>query len=443
MRKLLIISALAAAAIAAVCVAEVAAGAQVNYQDYPNPEFARMIDENPAIACLNACPYDLVAEPRPDTKAPRGYKPFYISHYGRHGSRSGWDQEKYDKIINTLTAAKEAGILSASGDSLLHETELVKKATNKMDGRLTVRGQREHRAIAERMYKRYRRVFRCGSRNIRVLSSTVPRCLVSMAAFTNRLSALDPRLDIVMDCGEEIQKEVSNEASKETRAGRRHYSDSLRNLIGKECPELMCRLFTDTVAARNLIPDPGALASWVFALGRISRSFDFDFDAHRYLPFETVYKWAEYNNIYMYLGQCNSIPFGDDRMKNTEPLVQNIVRLADDAIASGDVAADLRFGHDYPLMALCSYLGIEGIGARYDVSGAQEHFISTLYSPFAGNLQIVFYRARKGLFGLGGFADKPVLVKFLLNEKEVSIIGLEPVQGPYYNWEEVRAKISC
>ena len=33
--------------------------------------------------------------------------------------------------------------------------------------------------------------------------------------------------------------------------------------------------------------------------------------------------------------------------------------------------------------------------------------------------------------------------KFLLNEKEVSIIGLEPVQGPYYNWEEVRAKISC
>ena len=121
MRKLLNISILTAAAIAAVCLAEVAAGAQVNYQDYPNPEFARMIDENPAIACLNACPYDLVAEPGPDTKAPRGYKPFYISHYGRHGSRSGWDQEKYDKIINTLTAAKEAGILSASGDSLLHD----------------------------------------------------------------------------------------------------------------------------------------------------------------------------------------------------------------------------------------------------------------------------------------------------------------------------------
>ena len=93
-------------------------------------------------------------------------------------------------------------------------------------------------------------------------------------------------------------------------------------------------------------------------------------------------------------------------------------------------------------MALCSYLGVEGIGERYDVDGAREHFISTLYSPFAGNLQMVFYRARKGLFGLGGKSDKPVLVKFLLNEMEVSIIGLEPVHGPYYEWEAFKAKIS-
>ena len=44
MRKLLTISILTARAIVAVCMAEVVADAQVNYQDYPNPEFARMID---------------------------------------------------------------------------------------------------------------------------------------------------------------------------------------------------------------------------------------------------------------------------------------------------------------------------------------------------------------------------------------------------------------
>ncbi|MDY6443534.1 MAG: hypothetical protein SPK76_00720, partial [Bacteroidales bacterium] len=28
--------------------------------------------------------------PLQDTPAPKGYKPVYISHYGRHGSRSNW-----------------------------------------------------------------------------------------------------------------------------------------------------------------------------------------------------------------------------------------------------------------------------------------------------------------------------------------------------------------
>ena len=441
MRKLLIISALTAAAMAAICAAEVTAGAQVNYQDYPNPEFARMIDENPAIACLNACPYELAVQPGPDTKAPRGYKPFYISHYGRHGSRSGWDQNKYELIIKALTKAKEEGILSASGDSLLQETELVKKATNKMDGRLTVRGQREHRAIAGRMFKRFGRVLR-GRGNVRVLSSTVPRCLVSMASFTNELSELNPKLSIVMDCGEEIQKEVSNDAGPVTRAARHRISDSLWQAVKPDTVALMKLLFTDPQAAGKIVPDVKRLSQAIFAVGRISRSFDYDFNVFRFLSFDTVYGWSDYNNVYMYSGQCNSLEFGEERMKRSEPLVQNIVRLADDALASGEVAADLRFGHDYPLMALCSYIGIEGIGERYDVDGARKNFISTLYSPFAGNLQIVFYRARKGLFGLGGKSDKPVLVKFLLNEREVSIKGLEPVQGPYYDWEAFKAKIS-
>ena len=122
-------------------------------------------------------------------------------------------------------------------------------------------------------------------------------------------------------------------------------------------------------------------------------------------------------------------------MQRTQPLIRMLVRQADDALESGAVCADLRFGHDYPLMALCSYLGVEGISERYTWREAQQHFIATLYTPFAGNLQLIFYRSRK--------ADKPVLVKVLLNEREVRLEGLEPVQGTYYSWEELREKISC
>ncbi|MBQ6014981.1 MAG: histidine-type phosphatase [Bacteroidales bacterium] len=415
------------------CSALFTAGAQ-DFSKYPNPEFAKMISEKPWIANLNACPYEMAVQPGPQTKAPHGYKPFYISHYGRHGSRSGWDQDKYKNIISTLGAAKEAGILTASGDSLLNEVTLVKEATNKMDGRLTVRGQREHRAIANRMYKNFRRVFRRGSKNVRVLSSTVPRCLVSMAAFTNQLSELDYRLSIVMDCGEEIQKEISNDSAPEDRAARHHITDSLRHSMPVDYSGMMSLLFTDTTTAKQFVPVPRYLARDIFGVGRICRSFDFDFNMFRFLPFDAVYYWAEYNNVSMYLGQCNSVPFGDNRMARTKPLVDLVVRQADEAVATGDVAADLRFGHDYPLMALCSYLGVVGAAERYDVEGARQHYISTLVAPFAGNLQIVFYRSRK--------ADKPVLVKLLLNENEVRLMDLEPVQGPYYSWEALREKIS-
>lgn len=430
LRISLIISAFAACAFLPASSAQ-----EPDFSQFPNPEFAKMIYERPWMANLNACPYDLAIEPGKLTKAPRGYKPFYISHYGRHGTRSGWDQEKYDFVIDALTKAKEEGILSVSGDSLLQETILVKEAHNKMDGRLTLLGQREHRAIADRMYKNFPGVFRRGSKFIRANSSTVPRCLVSMAAFTNRLSEIDPGLDIVMDCGEEIQKEISNDHGQGITDARRIVLDTLRKSITPDLSGMMARIFTDVDAASKIVPKPRKLSSAIYSVGHISRSFGFDFNLFRFLPLEAVYGSAEYNNVYMYLGECNSVEFGEERMKRTEPLVRMIVRQADDALASGAVAADLRFGHDYPLMALLSYLGVEGIAERYTWREARKHFISTLFSPFAGNLQLIFYRSGK--------SGQPVLVKVLVNEQEVKLIGLEPVQGAYYSWEELREKISC
>lgn len=432
MRKLLIVRVLAAAGMAAA----VAGRAQTpDFQRFPNPEFAQMIYEQPWVANLTTCPYEVVARPGRGTRAPRGYKPFYISHYGRHGARSGWSHGRIELVIDLLSKAKDAGILSASGDSLLQETMLVKDATNNMEGRLTIRGQREHRAIASRMYRNFRGVFRRGSRNIRAYSSTVPRCLVSMAAFTNCLCKQDPKLNIVMDCGEKIQKEITNDSDPDIRPKWHAITDSLKNAVNLDYSWMMSHLFTDSTAAKSIVTDPKRLSYAIYSVGRISCSFDYDFNIFRHIPFEDLYSWADYNNVYVYLGQCNSIPFGDSRMERTKPLVRFIVRNADEAISEGNVAVDLKFGHDYPLLALCSYLGVEGIAERYDAEEARKHIISTLYTPFAGNLQLVFYKSRK--------AGKPVLVKVLLNEQEVRLLGLEPVQGPYYSWEEFREKISC
>ena len=49
----------------------------------------------------------------------------------------------------------------------------------------------------------------------------------------------------------------------------------------------------------------------------------------------------------------------------------------------------------------------------------------------ASNLQMVFYRKR---------GAEP-LVKLYYNEQETLVRGLEPVQGPYYRWSELKAHL--
>jgi hypothetical protein len=51
--------------------------------------------------------------------------------------------------------------------------------------------------------------------------------------------------------------------------------------------------------------------------------------------------------------------------------------------------------------------------------------------PMAGNVQIIFYRPKKG-----GKSDD-VLVKVLLNEKEVKL-PVATDKAPYYRWNDVR-----
>ena len=50
------------------------------------------------------------------TKAPKGYKPFYISHYSRHGSRYYWNERLYPELDTLLVTAHRRHQLTAEGE---------------------------------------------------------------------------------------------------------------------------------------------------------------------------------------------------------------------------------------------------------------------------------------------------------------------------------------
>jgi hypothetical protein len=61
------------------------------------------------------------------TAAPGGKKPFYISHYGRHGSRYHNKAQTYDIPYHMLAKADTLGKLTALGRDVLHRLSLIRQ----------------------------------------------------------------------------------------------------------------------------------------------------------------------------------------------------------------------------------------------------------------------------------------------------------------------------
>ena len=398
-------------------------------QNVPDDNLSRSIREFPLRASNNLHSFEF--GPLYDTPAPKGYKPFYISHYGRHGSRTNGssDGASYEKLEKILTKAHADGQLTADGELLLDVTHKVIGQFNGMSGRLTARGCREHAKLAERMYHRYPEVFKKGSKKILAVSSTVPRCIVSMASFTNRLMSIQKDLEIDLDTGEKFMDYIGRGDTKEIRAMNKPRLDSLHKDFPLDTTAVMATLFKDPVAARKYVPSVYKLERYVYKIAQSTEAMDIDENIYRLLPESVVYNWADNSSMYIFLNHGNSAEVGDIRVPRAGSLMDDIISRADEVIAGAPKAADLRFGHDWPFMGLVCYLGLEGVSKRMTLDKASGQWVSALYTPFAANLQIIFYRSKK---------QEDILVKFLLNEKETLIPELTAVQGPYYRWDDVK-----
>ena len=394
-----------------------------------SPKMVQFLKEFPQRAAFNTHSYEFIDVQ--DTPAPAGYQAFYISHYGRHGSRSEWGGMAYAHVRDVLTRAKEDGVaLTPAGDSLLRESAYIFDSYNGMDGRLTPRGVREHARLADRMYHRFPEVFTQGCGQIRAVSSTVPRCIVSMNGFTAQLKALQPSLEIDLDTGETYMEYI---ARAETGTISERTRNALAERNARPMPDTVTvfrNLFQDPEAGKQYVKNVGLFQYAIYATAKVAEAFDIDDNLFRYLPFDNVYRFHESNFLSAYLNQCNSELNGDLRLPRAKMLVDVLIGQAD-AVIDGkrQRAADLCFGHDWPYLGLVSYLGLEGVGDRLSVDEAADHWMASWNCPFAANLQMIFYRK----------AGAPVLVKFLVNERETAIPALQPVTGPYYKWDDVKA----
>ena len=369
-----------------------------------------------------------------DTPPPEGYVPFYVSHYGRHGSRFQRNRDRL-KACAAMKTAGEAGLLTPLGRDVQGRLDRLAKAHEGMFKCLAMRGAEEHKRLARRMFERFPAVFADGGR-VRCQSTTKYRCLASMANFATALKGAAPALDFSFETGERSEKILLGGADDRDESLFGDIGAILeplrKNVAGPG--RLMSALFTDPAAAEKAVGAPAQFAEALFdaasACQSLARELD-GMDVYDVFTGEELASFSRFDDCRYYAGMGNSVEFGDRVARRLKALPGDVVARADAAIADGGVCADLRFGHDSGLLPLTAFIGLEGPGDRVPVAEAWERCPLWRCMPMASNVQMVFYR-KDG-------AD--VLVKVLFNERETAIRGLSPVAGPYYRWQDLRVRL--
>ena len=81
------------------------------------------IEANKYLAGSNYLDYDRQMTTKALTPAPKGYTPFYMSHYGRHGSRWLISKDSYTSVVEPMQKARQYGKLTAKGEEVLRQLE--------------------------------------------------------------------------------------------------------------------------------------------------------------------------------------------------------------------------------------------------------------------------------------------------------------------------------
>ena len=365
--------------------------------------------------------------------APKGYKPFYLSHYGRHGSRYMIGKAAYDVPYFSLLKAKQEGKLTAKGEETLKKVALIREDAKGRDGELTPLGALQHQGITQRMMERFPEIF-AGKTNIEARSTVVIRCILSMENGLQQLLRMNPQLHIFHDASYHDMYYM-NQPDKRL--------DSLKNCIGRKVVQeeltskhdnykrVMEELFNDPAWVKQNI-NPRDLNWKLFEMAGAIQGTELRGKVSLYDLFneEEIYQNWVVSNSWWQMSYGYSPYTGNEQPYSQRNLLRDIIEKADSCIALAHPGATLRYGHDTMVTPLVCLLNLNGYGEEIkEPEKIATQWFDYKITPMATNLQFVFYRKAK---------SDDILVKVLLNEDEATL-PIKSDVAPYYHWNDFKA----
>jgi len=363
------------------------------------------------------------------TAAPKGYKPFYISHLSRHGSRWHSYASSYQDPLAILSKADKAGELTELGKRLYKDVQTLAKDAENRYGELSAIGFEQHRGIANRMVKNYPQIFHKNC-HIECRSTIVPRCILSMASAVQEITRLVPTADIRMESSENNTYLKAYAGLNSIKQDAKPLSDSLQSVYLPNPEPFLSRIFKKS---QNI--DSKKFMLQTFMLGAILGSTPvcgIDNIDYPFTEEEIVAIWRA-SNLRRYALTGPSKPFGKVIVSGVHPFVKHVITTADRAIKEGNEQATLHFAHDVTVIPFTAILGIKcGDTVSDDWEEVSYKWRINEVTPMGANIQLIFYRSNK---------SDDILVKILHNEREQIIDSsvATPVESVYYRWNDIRS----
>jgi len=362
---------------------------------------------------------------------PEDYEVSFISHYGRHGSRwiiKGWE---YDESVAALDSAAGINGLTPLGQNVLGRLKIIASQGRGNEGALSPKGEAQHRGIAERLMSRFPSLF-ADSARIEAFCSIEPRCIMSMAAFSERLKELNPHINIKRHASPGDMAFISwsnpeikaiNKPESAWWGKLEAWRDSVLN------PErLMASIFKepDKVAA------PTRLMWLLHDIAVDVQDVDPGVELLDIFTADELFNLWQALNYKMYYLHGNNPATNAAGPRSARNLLNHIV--ADIDSAAYDLrpyrTATLRFGHDTALLRLLALAQIEGATAVVkNPADYAEKWQDFALTPMAANLQIILLKSKKG---------KEPLILIRHNERPARL-PLKSDSAPFYKWSEVKS----
>ena len=392
-----------------------------------------LIKQRPSYA---SCNYDVY----PDsitaklTPAPAGKKPFYISHYGRHGSRYISNRSGFDTPYYMMLHADSLDELTPTGQQVLRHMNNIMRNTEGRWGELTGYGKQQMQKIGRRMAERFPEVFHPGA-NVTCISTVVPRCIESMGSAAMEMLQVCPQLHITMQASKRTQWYMNYQDKKlrknyMTPEAKKALDAYTATRMGNT--RLMELIFKNPDIAEEFVNQED-FSYYLMKMGLFQLNTNFNRNTSLIGLFNTndLYRMWQVDNAYWYLqhGACKLN--GGNQPYTQRHLLKKMIADADSCIKLPDPGAQLRFGHETVLLPLVCLIGVNGFDFATDnLDELETHgwWCSSVF-PMASNLQFIFYRSSP--------KDKDVLVKVLLNEAEATL-PISTDCAPYYHWSDFR-----